>query len=95
MFGLSSEVYSKVMNIVKKYNYDFYIFGSRATGRYKKYSDIDIAIYGGVSEKEEFYIRNDFDLLDIPYTIDVVFVNKVTKQALLESIKKEGVKLNG
>ena len=35
MFGLSSEVYSKVMNVVKKYNYDFYIFGSRATGRYK------------------------------------------------------------
>ena len=26
MFGLSNEVYLKIMNIVKKYKYDFYIF---------------------------------------------------------------------
>ena len=95
MFGLSSEVYSKVMNVVKKYNYDFYIFGSRATGRYKKYSDIDIAIYGEVTDKEEFYIRNDFDIINIQYTVDLIFVNKIEKQQLLDSIKKEGIKLNG
>ena len=34
MFGLSNEVYLKIMNIVKKYKYDFYIFGSRARWEY-------------------------------------------------------------
>ena len=67
MFGLSNEVYLKIMNIVKKYKYDFYIFGSRARGDYKKNSDIDIAIYGEVTDKEEFYIRNDFDIINIQY----------------------------
>jgi predicted nucleotidyltransferase len=95
MFGLSNEVYLKIMNIVKKYKYDFYIFGSRARGDYKKNSDIDIAIYGEVTDKEEFYIRNDFDIINIQYTVDLIFVNKIEKQQLLDSIKKEGIKLNG
>lgn len=95
MFGLSEDILSKIGYIIEKYKYDFYIFGSRANGKYKKNSDIDIAIYGEISAKEEFHIRNDFDMLDIPYTVDIVFTHKVTKPALLESIKKEGVKLNG
>lgn len=95
MFGLSNEVYLKIMDIVKKYKYDFYIFGSRARGNYKKSSDIDIAIYGKLTDKEEFYIRNDFDIINIPYTVDLVFVDKTEKQQLLNSIKKEGIKLNG
>lgn len=95
MFGLSNEVYLKIMDIVKKYKYDFYIFGSRARGNYKKSSDIDIAIDGKLTDKEEFYIRNDFDIINIPYTVDLVFVNKTEKQQLLNSIKKEGIKLNG
>ena len=95
MFGLSNEVYLKIMDIVKKYKYDFYIFVSRARGNYKKSSDIDIAIYGKLTDKEEFYIRNDFDIINIPYTVDLVFVDKTEKQQLLNSIKKEGIKLNG
>lgn len=95
MFGLSNEVYLKIMDIVKKYKYDFYIFGSRARGNYNKSSDIDIAIYGKLTDKEEFYIRNDFDIINIPYTVDLVFVDKTEKQQLLNSIKKEGIKLNG
>jgi hypothetical protein len=33
-FGLSDEIYNKIINIVKKYNYAFKIFGSRARGDY-------------------------------------------------------------
>ena len=93
MFGLSNEIYSKIIEIVKKYNYDFFIFGSRARGDYKNNSDIDIAIYGQITEKEEMMIRNDFDMLQIPYTIDLVFIIKIEKEELLKSIKKEGIKL--
>ena len=93
MFGLSNEIYSKIIEIVKKYNYDFFIFGSRARGDYKNNSDIDIAIYGQITEQEEMMIRNDFDMLQIPYTIDLVFIIKIEKEELLKSIKKEGIKL--
>lgn len=93
MFGLSNDIYNQILYIVKKYNYKFVIFGSRARGDYKENSDIDIAILDEVDEKTEYKIRNEFDLLDIPYTIDIVFIKKGIKKELDESIKKEGVKL--
>lgn len=92
-FGLSNEIYQAIKSIVEKYKYCFKIFGSRARGNYKKYSDIDIAIFENVIESDEYKIRNEFDLLEIPYTIDLVFINSNTKKELLNSIIKEGVDL--
>ena len=93
MFGLSTKIYEQIIDTIKKYNLEFVIFGSRARGNYKANSDIDIAILGKTDEKTEYDIRNEFDKLDIPYTIDLVFVNKGIRKELEESIKKEGVKL--
>lgn len=94
MFGLSENVYSKIMNIVKNNRkYQFKLFGSRARGNYKNNSDIDLAIFENVEKKDEFKIRNEIDLLDIVYMVDLVFVDENTKKELLESIEKEGVEL--
>lgn len=93
MFGLSDEIYSKIIKIAKKYKYEFLIFGSRAKGNYKNNSDIDIAVKGNITDKEEMAIRNDFDILDIPYTVDIVFMSKIEKIELLKSIEREGIKL--
>ena len=91
-FGLSDEVYRKIKEIVQKNNkYEFKIFGSRANNTYKNTSDIDIAVFGDVPEQDEYAIRNEFDLLDIVYKIDLVFVNHITKKEFLEEIEKEGV----
>ncbi len=93
-YGLSNEVYNKIKEIVKKYNnYEFKIFGSRARGDYKINSDIDIAITNCLEEKEKFNIRNEFDLLDIPYTIDLIFIEDITKEELLNSIERDGEKI--
>ena len=93
-FGLSKEVLSQIRNIVNENKkYKFKIFGSRVKHTYKKTSDIDIAIFENVSKEDEYKIRNSFDLLDIIYKIDLVFINKNTKQEFLEEIKKEGVEI--
>ena len=91
-YGLSEEIYLKIKNIINKFpQYQFKIFGSRARGDYKNSSDIDIAVFGDVTSQDEFLILNEFDLLDIIYTIDVLFIKKINKPSLIESIKKEGV----
>lgn len=93
-FGLSEEIYIKLKEIVNKYNnYKFKIFGSRARGDYKNNSDIDIAIEGNIDRKEKFNILDDFDKLDIPYTMDIVFIQDINKKEFLESIIKEGVNI--
>lgn len=92
MYGLSEEIFEKIKNIVNKFDYQFILFGSRARGDYKLNSDIDIAIEN-VKEEDMYIIQNEFDLLDIPYTFDLVFVKENTNIDLLQSIKNEGVNL--
>ena len=91
-FGLNEEVYNKIEKIVKENSkYRFKIFGSRAKNTYKNTSDIDIAVFEEVSKEDEYKIRNEFDLLDIIYKIDLVFVDKNLKKEFLEEIMKEGI----
>ena len=93
-FGLSEEILKQIKKIVKEnQKYKFKIFGSRAKNTYKRTSDIDIAVFENVSREDEYKIRNSFDLLDIIYKIDLVFINKNTRPEFLEEIKKEGVNL--
>ena len=93
-FGLSEEIVNQIKKIVKENpKYKFKIFGSRAENTYKNTSDIDIAIFENVSKEDEYKIRNEFDLLDIIYKVDLVFINKNTKPEFLNEINKEGVNI--
>ncbi|MBR2290329.1 MAG: nucleotidyltransferase domain-containing protein [Clostridia bacterium] len=92
-FGLTMETYEKILNLIEKYpDLEFKVFGSRARGDYKDGSDIDIAIFGEACEDTKFHVLNEFDLLDIPYQVDVVFVKDIRKPEFLESIERDGVK---
>ncbi len=93
-FGLSKNNFNKILSVVNKYPYKFYIFGSRARGDYKKTSDIDIAIKGKVSAKERAKIWLDFEELDIIYFIDIIYISDIKKKELLRNIEIEGVLIN-
>ena len=90
--GLAEEVYKKIKEVIEKNsNYKFKLFGSRARGDFQKTSDIDLAIFENVPKNDQYKILNEIDLLDVIYTIDVVFVDEKLKKELLESIKRDGV----
>lgn len=92
-YGLTDTSYQKIKMVINKYsNFEFIVFGSRARGDYKKESDLDIAVNGKISDKEQFEILNDFDLLNIPYMLDIVFIDKIRKKELIDSIKRDGIK---
>ena len=91
-FGLSEEILSQIRRIaIENEKYKFKIFGSRAKNTYKNTSDI--AVFENVSREDEYKIRNSFDLLDIVYKIDLVFINKNTKPEFLNEIIKEGIEI--
>lgn len=49
------------------------VFGSRATGRYKTYSDIDLVIYGhGIEQKTIDRLWTLFSESSLPYKVDIV-----------------------
>lgn len=90
-FGIREEIYYKIRNIAQNYEYNFFIFGSRARGDYRNNSDIDIAIFGDVSDVDEQKIKNEFDEIDMEYMLDIIFASQITNNELLENIKKDGV----
>ena len=91
-FGLTEISYKKIKEVVEKYKeYTFKVFGSRARGDYKGSSDIDIAVEGNVDKMKQIEIMNEFDLLDMPYMIDIIFICELEKKELIESIEREGV----
>lgn len=92
-FGLSNKIVKEIKNISSKYKNTFYIFGSRARGDYNKSSDIDIAVLGEISKIDKFNILNEFDMLEMPYMIDVVFVQELSNKKLIENIINQGVEI--
>jgi predicted nucleotidyltransferase len=51
-----------------------WVFGSRATGRARRYSDLDLAIDAGrrLTLAEAAMLREAFEESDLPYRVDIV-----------------------
>ncbi len=48
------------------------LFGSRATGRFKPSSDIDVVLYGDLPESMVNRIWTDFQNSSLPFQVDVI-----------------------
>ncbi|MBO6088426.1 nucleotidyltransferase domain-containing protein [bacterium] len=82
MFGLIDRHLDFVKETLKRHikNPDakFYIFGSRAKGKYREYSDVDIAIdCPGMTLDEKLRLESDFENSTFPYEVDIVDLNTV------------------
>lgn len=57
-----------------------FIFGSRAAGTNRKYSDIDLGIMAknAVPTLIKFDLEEEFDNSDLPYKVDIVDFSKVS-----------------
>ena len=74
-------------------SYKTFIFGSRASGKNRKFSDIDLGINGPkpLTPKEYVRIQGALEESDLPYHVDLVDFNKVSdtfKRISLSSIIK-------
>lgn len=77
----------KYINFIKKAfderlnNYKLYLFGSRAKGRARKYSDIDLAVDSTeLTDKIKSDLEIYFEDSTIPYEIDIVDLNKINEK---------------
>lgn len=65
-----------VQDILSKYSYSFYAFGSRARGNPKTLSDLDICFFDKIPSNIVMHIEEDFEESDLPYKVDIVDWNK-------------------
>lgn len=65
----------KIVNPVEEKGGKVFLFGSRATGKYREYSDIDILVRGFFSEEQKELVSKIKELLEesnFPYIVDIV-----------------------
>jgi type I restriction enzyme S subunit len=94
-----SDINRKTVEDVLKANatdqpYKVVVFGSRATGKAKKYSDVDLALFGSskIAPMVAARLAEAFEDSSLPYNVDVVDTNNTNAQ-LLEQIKLHGKEL--
>ena len=84
MFGLEERHLNFIKETLKKYitNSDakFYIFGSRARGKFREYSDVDIAIdCPDLTSTTKSRLELEFENSTFPYEVDIVDLNNITE----------------
>ena len=94
MYGLSDKefdemtaIFSKCKNLEK-----VILYGSRAKGNYKKFSDVDITLEGdNLTLADLFQIQDFLYESDLPYMYDVSIFSTITNQDLIDHIRRRGV----
>ena len=99
-FGLEQRHLDFVIETLNKYikrnDVKFYIFGSRAKGTYKEYSDIDIAVKVPdykLSSNVLGKILTELSDSTLPYEVDVIDLNSVDKK-FKDLIEKSLIPIN-
>ena len=76
MIDLSADQLKQVQEIVRQHvpSGEVYVFGSRVSGRAKKFSDLDLMIKdtGGLPWRTLADLRESFEASDLPIMVDVV-----------------------
>lgn len=86
--------YLKILNnILKKYPYAFYAFGSRVKGNNRKYSDLDICYKEEIPANIITEIKEELEESNLPFRTDLVFWYNLPN-SYRELIKDELVPLN-
>lgn len=67
------------------------LYGSRAKGTYKPFSDIDLTLKGNeLTHRDLFQIADAIDDLYMPYEVDLSLWKDLDYQPLLEEIERHG-----
>ena len=68
------------------------LYGSRAKGIYKPFSDIDITLIGeGLTRSDVNRLASDIDDLLLPYQFDISIFASLKNKELIEHIKRVGI----
>ena len=96
-FGLPDYVMEQIIEVLRRYPAvkTAKIFGSRAKGNYKRYSDIDIAIFTG--EDSDWLlsasVKDALEDLYVIYKFDVVRYGKTLDPDMREHIDRVGIEI--
>lgn len=76
MLDIEQKHLNILISILEKHDYQFFVFGSRANGRAKKFSDLDLVFFDPIPNNVLINIEDELEESDLPYKVDIVDYNK-------------------
>lgn len=90
---IDKKAQKEIKNIISRHldlkKYKIFIFGSRTTGKARKFSDYDVGVMGKIAIPLATMakIKDSFEESDLPYIVDVVDFATVLKDFKKEALK--------
>ena len=69
------------------------LFGSRAKGTHRPYSDVDLAVWGEIDLLAGAALAEDLEELPLPYHFDVIPFEHITHPGLRDHIERVGIEI--
>ena len=94
--GLSEETVSRLVAAIRECEKvtEVILYGSRAKGTYRTFSDIDLTLKGAELKREDLYpILQRIEDLSLPYELDLSIYASLDYPPLIEEIDKHGIRL--
>lgn len=95
-YGLSEETIVKIIETIKRCERveGILLYGSRAQGRYREFSDIDLTLTGySLTRDDLIRIISELDDLLLPYEIDLSLYKDIDYTPLLREIQRTAIPL--
>ena len=95
-YGLDDKYFDKLISVFPKHPEveSVVLYGSRAKGNYKPFSDIDITLKGALLTRQLLgKIYTEIDDLLLPYFLDISIYDKLTDKDFIAAIDKTGVEI--
>jgi len=71
MIQLENRHQKIISQILSKYPYKFYAYGSRVKGQAEKYSDLDLCFYDEIPWNVLSHLHEDLEESDLPFKVDL------------------------
>ena len=92
MLQLEKKHLKIVQQILRKYPYQFYAYGSRSKGNATKFSDLDLCYRDSIPRSIIRKIKEEFEKSNLPFHVELVNYYDMTLE-FRELIKKNLVKI--
>ena len=93
MLQLEERHWKIVQQILSKYPYKFYAYGSRVKGNARQLSDLDICYYDNIPDNIVFLIEEEFKESDLPFKVDLVAWKRM-KSGFRKLISRDLIAIN-
>lgn len=93
-YGLTDTAWEKLQNLFALHDKirQVILYGSRAKGNYKPFSDVDIVLFGdNLSQQDLNRIVLEVDDLLLPYQFDISIFQNLTNPELIDHIRRRGI----